>query len=96
MSKRLNKNPLKQKKLSDKWIFPTALILFIGSVSFLVYSYLSHNGLLPACDCLLCMFNHVPEEGEYLFNRYMIVISIAWISLLVMVLQIFHRRRNRL
>ena len=26
------------------------------------------------------MLNHVPEEGEYIYNRYLIFISFIWIA----------------
>lgn len=56
--------------------------LFVGSLSFLFYSYCSHNADNPLCRCLLCTLNRTPEDGEYLYNKYLVVISIAWAALL--------------
>lgn len=28
------------------------------------------------------MLNHVPEEGEYIYNRYLIFISFIWIAVI--------------
>ncbi|RHI90882.1 hypothetical protein DW150_11215 [Phocaeicola vulgatus] len=58
------------------------LTLLIGSLSFLIYSYCSHDTNNPLCRCLLCTLNHTPEDGEYLYNRYLIVISITWAALI--------------
>ena len=57
------------------------LTLLIGSLSFLIYSYCSHDANNPLCRCLLCTLNHTPEDGEYLYNRYL-VISITWAALI--------------
>lgn len=32
------------------------------------------------------MLNHIPEEGEYVYNRYLIFISLVWITLLFAVI----------
>lgn len=32
------------------------------------------------------MLNHIPEEGEYVYNRYLIFISLGWITLLFAVI----------
>ncbi len=58
------------------------LTLLIGSLSFLIYSYCSHDANNPLCRCLLCTLNHTPEDGEYLYNRYLVVISITWAALI--------------
>ncbi len=78
-----------------KWIVLTALFLLIGSISILIDACLSHDEQLSVCQCLFCTFNQVPEEGEYLFNRYMIVISIAWASLLTLLLFYFSYRMQK-
>ena len=65
-----------------RWGIIAIIILFVGSLSFLLYSYFSHDADNPQCNCLLCMLNHVPEEGEYIYNRYLIFISFIWICLL--------------
>lgn len=56
------------------------LILLVSSMSYLLYSLLSHDPDNPLCQCLLCAINHTPEDGEYLYNRYLVIISFAWTS----------------
>ena len=66
-----------------RWgIIAIIIIIFAGSLSFLLYSYFSHDADNPQCNCLLCMLNHVPEEGEYIYNRYLIFISFIWIAVI--------------
>ena len=65
-----------------RWGIIAIIILFAGSLSFLLYSYFSHDVDNPQCNCLLCMLNHVPEEGEYIYNRYLIFISFIWIAVI--------------
>lgn len=60
----------------------TVLTLLIGSPSFLIYFYCSHDTNNPLCQWLLCTLNHTPEDGEYLYNRYLVVISITWAALI--------------
>ena len=65
-----------------RWGIIAIIIIFAGSLSFLLYSYFSHDADNPQCNCLLCMLNHVPEEGEYIYNRYLIFISFIWIAVI--------------
>lgn len=67
-----------------KWLIWGALIVLLVSVSILVFSALSHDARDAACRCILCVFNHIPRDGEYVYNRYLPVISMAWVSLLVL------------
>lgn len=48
--------------------------------------FLAHDADAPLCDCIRCMLNHIPEEGEYVYNRYLIFISLGWITLLFAVI----------
>ena len=41
-----------------RWGIIAIIILFAGSLSFLLYSYFSHDADNPQCNCLLCMLNH--------------------------------------
>lgn len=68
------KKPFRLRKLE----IPVILTLLIGSISYLLHSILSHTPDNPLCQCLLCVMNHTPEDGEYLYNRYLVIISIAW------------------
>lgn len=69
--------------LYAKWLIWGALVVLIVGVSVLVFSVLSHDMQDAACNCILCMFNRVPEDSEYVYNRYLPVISIVWVSLLI-------------
>ena len=71
-----------------RWGIIAIIILFAGSLSFLLYSYFSHDVDNPQCNCLLCMLNHVPEEGEYIYNRYLIFISFIWIAVILSLIHI--------
>lgn len=75
------------------------LTLLIGSLSFLMYSYYSHDADNPLCQCLLCTLNHTPKDGEYLYNHYLIGISITWAALIfgilfIILYQIEKRRKD--
>ena len=52
----------------------TVLTLLIGSPSFLIYFYCSHDTNNQLFHWLLCTLNHTPEDGEYLYNRYLVII----------------------
>lgn len=83
MVKLIHHETLGNKTLHHRKIEILAVLtLFVGSLSFLIYSYCSHDADNSLCQCLLCTLNHTPEDGEYLYNRYLVVISIAWTTLL--------------
>lgn len=65
-----------------RWGILAILILFIGSISFLLHSYFAHNADNSLCNCPSCVFNRTPEEGEYVYNRYLIFISLVWIAVI--------------
>lgn len=53
------------------------LTLFVGSLSFLIYSFCTHNADNPLCRCLLCSLNRMPEDGELnliLWSNYMVLL----------------------
>lgn len=62
------------------------LIILIVSCIFLLHSFLAHNADDALCGCIRCILNHIPEEGEYVYNRYLIFISLGWITLLFAVI----------
>lgn len=62
------------------------LIILIVSGTYLLHSFLAHDADAPLCGCIRCMLNHIPEEGEYVYNRYLIFISLGWITLLFAVI----------
>lgn len=91
-----NEKPVNKTPRHKKIEILTILLLFIGSLSFLIYSYCIHNADNPLCQCLLCTLNHVPEDGEYIYNRYLIMISIVWAAFIFGILfVILHRTEHR-
>lgn len=49
-----------------------------------MFSVFSHDALDACCNCIICTFNRVPKEGEYLYNRYLPVISMVWVAFLIL------------
>lgn len=89
--------PVPRKRPSGKarhckgWEILTILIILIVSITFLLYSFLEHNADDSLCNCIHCVLNHTPEEGEYIYNRYLILISLSWITLLFAILLLVHQ-----
>lgn len=77
---------------SGKTEIVVAFSLFIGSLSLLIDSYLSHEVGNALCRCILCTIERLPEEGEYTYNAYLLLISIAWGALVLGILSILHYR----
>lgn len=71
---------------AGKWLLWGTLLVLIAGVSIIVFSVFSHDALDADCNCIICAFNRVPQEGEYLYNRYLPVISMVWVALLVLLL----------
>lgn len=65
-----------------RWGMLSVLVVFVGSMSFLLYSYFSHDAGNPLCNCVMCIFSRTPEDGEYVYNRYLIFISLIWIAVI--------------
>lgn len=78
---------------------PVIIILLTGSISYLLYSALSHNADNLLCQCLFCVINHTPEDGDYLYNRYLVIISLAWTAavfgLLLLVKHLMEKKHKR-
>jgi len=69
------------------------LILIIGIVTFYL-CLTSHNDSNIHCHCLQCLMNYVPEDGEYLYNRYLPLISLLWILLIFLPIYFFRHRKK--
>lgn len=67
------------------------LIVLIVSETYLLHAYLAHNADVPLCGCIRCMLNHIPEDGEYIYNRYLFFISLGWITLLFAVILLMNQ-----
>ena len=50
---------------------------------YLTASYLSHDADDTLCRCIQCVTNRVPQDGEYLYNHYLLVLSAIWIAAFV-------------
>ena len=70
-------------------------IIFIGGIAYVTSSVLSHNPEDPNCTCMLCTNNRLPEDGEYLYNHYLFVLSIIWIAFMVILGYVVKERAER-
>ena len=64
-------------------------------VAILVFSFFSHDAANPACRCILCEFNHVPQDGELVYNRYLPVISMVWVAFMILLVYMMRRYMNK-
>lgn len=69
------------------------LFLIIGVTTFCL-CLISHNDSDIHCHCLQCLMNYIPEDGEYLYNRYLPLISFLWILLIFLLIYIFKHRKK--
>ncbi|KXT51943.1 hypothetical protein HMPREF2532_00428 [Bacteroides ovatus] len=46
------------------------------------------------CDCLRCLLSAPPQEGEYLYNRYLLLISVLCFLLIFLPIYIFEHRQH--
>ena len=53
-----------------RWGIIAIIIIFAGSLSFLLYSYFSHDADNPQCNCLLCMLNNIHKEQNKIYDIY--------------------------
>ena len=60
-----------------------ACIIFALSVAYMLGAILSHNAADPLCACVLCINKRMPAEGEYIYNHYLVVLSIIWITFMI-------------
>lgn len=70
-------------------------IIFIGGIGYIISSILLHDPTNPLCTCMLCANNRMPEDGEYLYNHYLFVLSIIWIAFMVIVGYVVKERTER-
>lgn len=78
-----------------KIMWVSTAILVCSSV-YLAWSVMSHDADNPECRCILCLNDGVSGENEYLYNHYLLLISIFWVSILVAMycgLQIYRSKR---
>lgn len=70
-------------------------IIFIGGIGYIISSNLSLDPTDPLCSCMLCTNNRIPEDGEYLYNHYLFVLSIIWIAFMVILGYVVKERTER-
>ena len=70
--------------VAGKWLVWGTLMMLLAGVAIIVFSVFSHDALDAYCNCIICTFNRVPKEGEYLYNCYLPVISMVWVAFLVL------------
>ena len=70
-------------------------IIFMGGIGYIMSSILSHDPTDPLCTCMLCTNNRIPEDGEYLYNHYLFVLSIIWIAFMVILGYVVKERTER-
>ncbi len=68
-------------------------ILIIGIVCISV-SLTIHDPANNDCHCIQCLTNHIPEDGEYLYNRYMPLISFVWILLIFLPIYFLNHKKK--
>lgn len=81
--------------MAGKWLIWGALVALLAGVAIIGFSAFSHNALDVCCNCIICAFNRVPQEGEYLYNRYLPVISMVWVALLVLLVYVVRYCMNK-
>lgn len=70
-------------------------IIFIGGAGYIISSILSHDPTNPLCTCMLCTNSRMPEDGDYLYNHYLLVLSIIWIAFMIIMGYIVKERAER-
>lgn len=80
---------------AGKWVVWVALMMLLAGVAILVFSFFSHDAANPACRCILCEFNHVPQDGELVYNRYLPVISMVWVAFMILLVYMMRRYMNK-
>lgn len=67
---------------------------FILSTTLMVFivSYALHSPDNPSCKCLNCLLNQM-DDGEYLYNRYMPVITVFWIVIIFLPVYLLRHKK---
>lgn len=70
-------------------------IIFMGGVAYILCSVLQHVDGNPLCSCVLCINSRIPEDGEYLYNHYLFVLSMVWMSFVAILWYVVIGRTER-
>lgn len=81
--------------IKDRSLIVCMCIIFLGGTAYTLSSVLSHNADNPLCTCMLCTNNRLPEEGQYIYNHYLFVLSIIWIAFMVILGYVVKERTER-
>lgn len=60
-----------------------ATIVALSGILYLFLSRRIHDSSDPSCPCPVCITDRIPQEGEYLYNHYLFVLSLVWIAILI-------------
>lgn len=93
----LGKMRKRQKMPFDKYnmCLCVSILLLMGCCAYLLVSVHSHDESNGLCQCVLCVNDGISGENEYLYNRYLVLISILWVTVLSSVycgIQVFVRK----
>lgn len=69
------------------------LLLGIVLITF-CFLLCQHDSQDMDCDCLRCLLSAPPQEGEYLYNRYLLLISVLCFLLIFLPIYIFEHRQH--
>ena len=96
--------------VAGKWLVWGTLMMLLAGVAIIVFSVFSHDALDACCNCIICTFNRVPKEGEYLYNCYfpnilllchtlyncyLPVISMVWVAFLILLVYVVRYCMNK-
>jgi hypothetical protein len=81
--------------VAGKWLVWGTLMMLLAGVAIIVFSVFSHDALDAYCNCIICTFNRVPKEGEYLYNCYLPVISMVWVAFLILLVYVVRYCMNK-
>jgi len=70
-------------------------IIFMGGIAYILSSALQHDDGNPLCSCVLCTNSRIPEDGEYLYNHYLFVLSMVWIAFMAILGYVVKERTER-
>lgn len=68
---------------AERRLLLVALLVLVASTGGLVLSFFSHTPDVQGCVCVRCLLDADPQEGGFLYNRFLLAVSLMWLSLLV-------------
>ena len=68
---------------AERRLLLAALLVLVASTGGLALSFFSHTPDGQGCACVRCLLDTDPQEGGFLYNRFLLAVSLMWLSLLV-------------